>query len=397
MKQDRSGVRTAQDLERKYDFAGIKKAVKVQEEGINQTNKKLETFINSTLKNDTNIQVQTDGQITTWFAHGEPTLANEPTVYWVTDEQKGEHIGDLYYDRDTGYAYEFIFTDDIYKWGIVEDDAVIESLAIANSEYDTKDNKRRVFTEVPYPPYENGDLWFDGSDIYVCQISKAALNMETGEAEAYVEGDFIIATKYTDDTVANQVGEELKVLQGTVLTVIEGADQFKAEVYDLDDKTKASINLIEQSLSTLVKGVNGESLMTQTENGWEFSIESLLTTVGKAVADVETLQGDTASTINDLNNVKDVLDAVSKVTSYMRLTEVDGEPHLELGTNINGFKSVYTNKGVDFMVGDTVQASIDYNELNTERAVIREELQLGGFVISERANGNVGFLWKGDE
>ena len=40
LKQDRNGVRTAQDLERKYnlgEIVGIKKAVEMQEEGINKT------------------------------------------------------------------------------------------------------------------------------------------------------------------------------------------------------------------------------------------------------------------------------------------------------------------------------------------------------------------------
>lgn len=368
-KQDRGGVRTAQDLERKYNFADMKKAIKQSEEGINKTNHILESFVNSTLKSDTNIQSQIDGEITTWFSHGEPTLASEPAVHWVTDEQKEAHAGDLYYDRDTGYAYEFVLSDDGYKWGIITDSDTIESLAMANSFYDTEDNKRRVFVTEPYPPYDNGDLWFNGEEIYICQISKSALNTETGEAEVYVEGDFIIATKYTDNTVANQVGDNLQVLEGTVLNVIESANQFKAEVYDRDEKKQASIDLINESLKTLIKGANGESLMTQTENGWEFNIGSLLETVN----------------------------GMSSVLSYMKVYEVDGEPHLELGTSKNGFKSVHTNKGIQFMIGDTTSAFIDYNALNIERAIINEELQVGGFLLKERANGNVGFSWRGDE
>lgn len=371
-RQDRGGVRSAQDLERKYNLAGMKEAVRLQEEGIHKTNKTLDDFINNTLKTNSNIQSQNDGEVTTWFAYGEPKLDNEPTSYWTTDELKESHIGDLYYDRDTGYAYEFVFEDDMYKWGIVEDVAVVESLAIANSEYDTKDNKRRVFTVVPYPPYENGDLWFDGTDIYICQISKAALNMETGEAEVYVEGDFIIATKYTDDTVANQVGDELKVLQGTVLTVIENASQFKAEVEDKDEATKASIEVLEDKISSLVRGADGQSLITQNEDGLYFDMTSYI----------------------------EAADKINEVTSYMHVTDVNGEPNLELGTSSNGFKSVHTNRGIAFITDndyDNPSTEITYDGMEIDKAVIRDELKVGGFVISERANGNVGFLWKGDE
>ncbi len=397
-RQDRGGVRTAQDLERKYNLAGLEKAVRMQEEGINKTQATLEAFVNNTLKDESTIQAQTDGEITTWFGNGEPTLDSEPTTYWATDEQKQAHVGDLYYDRDTGNAYEYVLEDDLYKWGVVTDSATIESLAIANSDYDTKDNKRRVFTATPYPPYENGDLWFDGTDIFICQISKSAVNADTGDAEAYAEGDFIIATKYTDDTVANQNGNRLDVVEGQVLTIIEGETQFRAEVYDKDEKTTAAIDLINESLKTLIKGANGQSLMTQTENGWEFSIEGLINTVDQAVKDVETLEGASEKTIGDLNNVKSALEEVQKVTAYMKFKqEENGDPMLELGTSANGFKSVHTNKGIRFMIDDTVQAYIDYNALNIERAIVHEELQVGGFLLKERANGNVGFVWRGDD
>jgi phage-related protein len=399
-KQDRSGVRTAQDLERKYplnDLVGMKKAIKQTEEGITKTNKILESYVNSVLMDADNIQAQTDGEVTTWFSHGEPTLASEPTTYWTTDEQKEAHTGDLYYDRDTGYAYAYELVDGEYKWSIVTDTATIESLSLANSFYDTNDNKRRVFVAQPYPPYENGDLWFDGTDIFICQISKSATNLETGEAEVYAEGDFIIATKYTDDTIANQVGEKLEVLEGTVLTVIESADQFKAEVYDRDEKTQSSLELLEQSLKTLIKGRDGQSLMTQTENGWEFSIESIIDTVDKAVEGIEKLEGDTEKTLNELEEVKTAINTVSKVASYLRFYEIDGEPYLELGTNANGFKSVHTNKGIQFAIGDDVQTEITHEGMEIEKAIIREELKVGGFLLKERANGNVGFVWRGDE
>lgn len=377
-RQDMGGVRTAQDLERKYplkDLVGMKQAVRLTEEGLHKTNDILQTFINSTLKSESNMQSQTDGQITTWFANGEPTIANEPMVYWETDEQKAQHIGDLYYDRDTGYAYEFTMEDDSYKWAIITDTETIEALAIANSGYDTKDNQRRVFVEVPYPPYENGDLWFDGTDIYICQISKGAINGETGDAEVYVEGDFIIATKYTDNTIANQVGEELKVLKGTVLTVIEDANQFKVDVENKDAKTRTTIEALDSKISSLVRGPNGESLIVQHDDGLYFDMKSYI----KA------------------------LDNVSEVASYMSVTDVNGEPQLELGTSKNGFKSVHTNRGIAFITDNNYgnpSTEITHEGAEIDKVVVRNELQIGeigGFLLKERDNGNVGFVWRGGD
>lgn len=348
----------------KYNSGDFDKATKYTDDTA------LQTFVDTTYAEAIkSLNAQIDSKVTTWYANGEPTLENAPAVDWTTDELKEAHVGDMYYDKDTGFAYRYTFEEDMYKWSLIRDRDTIEALAVANSASDTADGKRRVFTGPPYPPYDNGDLWFDSADIYICQVSKSALNDETGEAEVYAEGDFIIATKYTDDTVANQVGDNLQVLQGTVLNVIESANQFKAEVHDRDEKTQAAIDLINESLKTLIKGANGQSLMTQTENGWEFNIESLLNTV----------------------------DGMSSVLSYMKVYEVDGEPHLELGTSNNGFKSVHSNKGIRFMIGDTTSAFIDYNALNIEKAIINEELQVGGFLLKERANGNVGFVWRGED
>lgn len=62
-KQDRGGVRTAQDLERKYNFAGMKKAIRQSEEGVNKVEKELENFTNKTIENFTAMQEEINGNI----------------------------------------------------------------------------------------------------------------------------------------------------------------------------------------------------------------------------------------------------------------------------------------------------------------------------------------------
>lgn len=262
-KQDRQGVRTAQDLERKYDLAslvGIKKAVKNSEDSINKTNKTLEEFIEVTLQSIDEIRNQMDGNITTWFYSGIPTISNPPASDWTTDLLKNEHLGDLYYDRDTGYAYRFALIDGNYEWTPVLDNDVAEALALANSAKDTADNKRRVFVVQPTPPYDTGDLWFYNEEIYICQISKP-------DGETYAEKDFIIATKYTDDTVANQVGDNLEIVRGTVTTIQEGVDAFKIDfettVKTIDSLQQETIESIERMTYTF--GTNDLHIAKSTD------------------------------------------------------------------------------------------------------------------------------------
>lgn len=232
MKQDRNGVRTAQDLERKYNLSSIKKAIEQTDIGLIKINSELDNFANSTIDTLDNLQNQIDGNITTHYYSGIPNLLNLPASEWDTEE-KNRHLGDLYYDKDTGYAYRFYLdsTTSVYGWTKLTDSDVTEALALANSAKDTADGKRRVFTSQPIPPYDSGDLWINNREIYICQISK-------DEDETYNDNDFIVATKYTDDTLAEQIDGKLTIVAGTVTTIQESNDNLniafirQQEVYD---------------------------------------------------------------------------------------------------------------------------------------------------------------------
>ena len=199
------------------------------------------------MKNLTN---QIDSKITTWYYTGAPTLSNLPASEWTTAEEKLKHTGDLYYDRGSGKTYIFEQENGVYAWELIEDNAIAEAMALANAAGDTADSKRRVFVAQPAPPYDNGDLWFNDQEIYICQVSKA-------DNEVYADKDFIIATKYTDDTVANQVGENLEVVRGTVTTIQESVDAFKIEiettvktVNDLQEETIESLERMSYTFGT---------------------------------------------------------------------------------------------------------------------------------------------------
>lgn len=157
------------------------------------------------------IRRQVDGNITTWFYDGEPTLQNLPASQWTTADDKNEHLGDLYYDNLTGYAYRFKY-DDInrqWSWMRITDVDVTKALADAAKAQDTADHKRRVFVVQPTPPYDAGDLWVNATypsgntetneaqskyynDVLRCNTSKAS-------GTTFAIADWSLASKYTDD------------------------------------------------------------------------------------------------------------------------------------------------------------------------------------------------------
>ena len=211
-----NNVRTVEDLERKYNFSsllGLSKNVKMNKESITKVNNELYNFVISATNRIDDLNTQIDGKISTWYYSGEPTLSNYPASEWTEDDDKLAHKGDLYYDKLTGYTYIFEYVDSVYKWSRVKDEDIVDAMSLANSAKDTADNKRQIFIVQPTTPYSCGDLWISSNEIYICQIERL-----TGDFDA---GDWINNLKYTDNTYAQAIVDELggittKVLEGTV-------------------------------------------------------------------------------------------------------------------------------------------------------------------------------------
>ena len=168
-----------------------------------------EEQVNNLIKNSqviADLQNQVDGAIETWFYEGVPTLKNAPASSWTTDKEKDTHLGDLYYDNKTGKAYRFAKDGNTYKWTVITDTDIAKALSDAAKAQETADGKMKVFSTQPNPPYQVGDIWVnatypaDGStyknEVLRCQTKKAA-------GSQFAIGDWIKASKYTDDTVAN--------------------------------------------------------------------------------------------------------------------------------------------------------------------------------------------------
>lgn len=165
----------------------------------------LSNFITATYNRDiTDLQNQIDGNISTWYYTGVPTLTNIPASQWTTKTDKDKHIGDLYYDKNTGYVYRFMLDNSVYKWIRITDEDIGAAMAAASKAQDTADGKRRVFVTQPVPPYDKGDLWCSGSsgDILTCMTAKAS-------GESYATSDWRKLNKYTDDSAVKALDNKL--------------------------------------------------------------------------------------------------------------------------------------------------------------------------------------------
>lgn len=189
-----------------------------------------------------------------------------PTKDWSTDDAKRLHVGDIYYDCNEEKAYTW--TDE-YEWLTADDENLLKILKIVSKESDTADGSRRVFFNTPSPPYSKGDVWADYSFngyMLVCQVSRPI-------SASYNRLDWVVASKYTDDTKADEALDSANKANADLAT-------FKTE-YDSDLKvTKEQIEArvtattYTEDMSSLKKRVStAESRITQTEKDITLRVE----------------------------------------------------------------------------------------------------------------------------
>ena len=241
----------------------------------------------------TDLQNQIDGAIETWFYDGVPTLKNAPASGWDTDMMK-KHLGDLYYDNKTGKAYRFAKDGSTYKWIIITDTELTKAIEDSRQALKDAKSKRRIFGSQPVPPYDVNDMWVnatypsDGStyknEILKCSTSKA-------EGEEFDIADWKLASKYTDDTKA----EEAK----------KAAEKAQAEIKN------TQTNLI--ALGTTVSN-NKKAFDVFTSDGYLDSSE-----IAAIAQDSKRLEDDYNAAVESYNNVvgsKFLLDKDGKETTY---------------------------------------------------------------------------------
>lgn len=164
------------------------------------------------------LQEQVDGKVEQYFYNYDPTLENWPAMSWKDDATKKAHNGDLFYNTDSKKGWQWTYNEETKtgSWVEVTDKDTLDTLEAASKVQDTGDGKRQVFTadaskgEHPEPPYDTGDLWFNGEDILVCTVARTA-------SDKYNASDWVKKDSYASkDDMKNYVDGVTKDMQDQI-------------------------------------------------------------------------------------------------------------------------------------------------------------------------------------
>lgn len=164
------------------------------------------------------LQEQVDGKVEQYFYNYDPTLENWPAMSWKDDTTKKAHNGDLFYNTDSKKGWQWTYNEETKtgSWVEVTDKETLDTLEAASKAQDTGDGKRQVFTadaskgEHPEPPYDTGDLWFNGEDILVCTVARTV-------SDKYNTSDWVKKDSYASkDDMKNYVDGVTKDMQDQI-------------------------------------------------------------------------------------------------------------------------------------------------------------------------------------
>ena len=196
----------------------------------------------------TSLQNQLDGKIESYYQ------TTNPGTDW-TDTEKASHKGDIWHDSLNNVTYRWSGTN----WIKLTDSDAETAKALANT-------KAKIFTTTPTPPYNKGDLWAQGTsgDIMRCNTTRTS--------GSYVASDWAKASKYTDDTQANNV---LNNLTTNYYTIRDTDAQIKI-AKDSITSTVSATYTTKDDMNNALTSYTKKSDLIQTED----AITAKFTTIG---------------------------------------------------------------------------------------------------------------------
>lgn len=325
--------------------------MKTVDSKVNVIGDKVDNFIGNdfadTIIKFNDVKDQIDGSYIIWFESAEPTMSNSPAKDWTTADAKKVHVGDLYYNKVGGTAYKWTESGGSYSWSEITNKDILKVFNAASRDNDTVDGKRRVFYGTPTTPYDQGDVWArvtsDGF-MLICQTGRMI-------EDSYQRTDWVVASKYTDDFVADRAEEK--------------ADKANTDLSSFKTKYDSDLKVTKEAIEARVtetkyqQSINGISTRLSTA---ESSIKQNATNItskvsatdytGKKIASMINQQADNISISASKINLKgavttdsistkgldaSVIKAGKITTEHLDLTgdlTIGEDGHVKIGDNV---------------------------------------------------------------
>lgn len=210
---------------------------------------------------------------------------------------------------------------------------------------------------------------------------------------------YLYNSKLEIGTVPTDWTPAIEDTQGSIDQAQNAADSAQNNVNDAFtrlNEAQISIDALNASISSLVVGENGESMMTQTENGWRFDMSSFQGQIQDALDGVTEIHGTLSDAEADINSLKSSVSYLTELKPYVTISSDEGTPYIELGQQEGEFKVRITNTEMAFMQGTQKIAYLTNHQLYIQSSVVTDELKIGagaGYIWKKRSNNHLGLRY----
>ena len=233
-------------------------------------------------------------------------------------------------------------------------------------------------------------------------------NERVTEAESLIAKlNDVIAMLVTESVVYYQVDynaetgeytESETVLDAVYGTELEGAFTTTGKqvyCYTVEETTEEGTSPEPTIIYYIVTG--GTSLMTQTSDGWTFSMGTIQSTVNNTSNGLNDLTNKVGEVEGTVDTLQQAVDDLGETAKYVKIVVYEDEPCIELGESDSDFKLLITNTRIMFKQGSNTPTYINTDGLVTQNIEVKDEIRQGEFVWRIHGNGNLGLIWKGGD
>jgi len=227
-------------------------------------------------------------------------------------------------------------------------------------------------------------------------ISICGLKLEKGNKAT----DWTPAPEDVDDDISDAVN-------ASEAAMLDAYKDYLKTTLGIEEGFTMDLNSVDKFLKAGIIDKDGASLMTQTEDGWVFSISDLQKDIASAASAASSAAATANTATGNLSNLNKNLsdNGVWDLTSQIKIVKSsDGKSaQITIGGS-NEFTLELTNNQIAFKQASETVAYIKSNKEYISRAQLTDELQFGGededpnYVFKTHNNGNnLGIIWKGDD
>lgn len=287
--------------------------------------------------------------IETHFGTGVPTATNKPASDWTTADAKNLHIGDLYYDDATGYAYRYMKdSGDAFSWQRISDSDVTKAINDAKAAKDaaaaaqtSANNAVKSVTAAKTGGIDISVAGGTGNKTVQVDVKKKNFGGILSDLYGLYVDTGVIATKASVDA------KQDKLTAGENVTITGNTISAKDTVYSLPAATKTALGGVkvganlsvaaDGTLSADVQSVDVSGKQDKLTAGYGIKIEG--STIS---ADVDGESDHGISLIQNGNKIGVAVDTASTTNfGTVQLSDAVDSTSTALAATANAVKKAY--------------------------------------------------------